>query len=68
MRGNDLKSCQGRLRLSIREKKIFSTSFKEVKHWIRLPRQMIVTVPGGVQEMCRYVTKGHGLVVMVGMS
>ena len=27
-----------------------------------------VTIPGGVQEMCRCGTKGHGLVHRVGMG
>lgn len=29
-------------------------------HWQRLPRSMVVCVPGGVQEPWRYSTEGHG--------
>jgi len=37
-----------------------------VKHWNRLPRVVVgVTIPGGVQKVCRCGTLGHGLVGMV---
>ena len=33
-----------------------------VRHWNRLPREMVVTVPRGFQETCRYCTEGDSLV------
>jgi len=65
MRGNGLKLYQGRLRLDIR--KNFFTE-RVVKPWSRLPREMVITIPGGVQKMCRYGSSGHGLAGMVLMG
>jgi len=39
-----------------------------MRHWHRLPRDVVDTVPGGVQETCRCGTEGHELVGMVGMG
>jgi len=61
-KGNGLKLHQGRFRLDIG--KNFLT--ERVRHGKRLPQGSDgTTVPGGVQEMCRCGTSGHGLAGMV---
>ena len=51
--------CRGRFRLDIRKNFL---SKQTVMHWNRMPAQGGggVTVPGGVQETCKYGTEGHG--------
>ena len=58
-RGNGLELCPGKFRLEIR--KNFLTQ-RAIRHWNSLLREVVVTVPGGVQEVCRHSIKGHGLV------
>jgi len=49
MRGNDLKLCQGRLRLDIR-KNLFTK--RVIKHWNRLPWKVVKSVSLWVFKRC----------------
>jgi len=56
--GNSLKLYQGRFRM-VTWQNLFSEGV--MRHWNRLPGGGGgVTVPGGIQEMCRCSTEGHG--------
>jgi len=59
MRGNGLKLCLGRFRLDIRKKFL---SKGVMRYSNKLPREVVVSPSGSVQEVCGWSTKGHGLV------
>ena len=57
MRGNDLKWCQGRFKVAIKE----NFSKMVVRHWKRLPREVVESLSLEMLEECG--TEGVILVV-----
>ncbi len=54
---------QGRFKLDVRK---YFFPERVIGHQNGLPRAVVVTVLGGVQEMFRCCTEGHGLVRNIG--
>jgi len=65
-RGNGPKLPQGRFRLDIKKKFIYWKSGQALEQAAQGGSG--VTIPGGVQKMCRCGTWGYGLVGMVVLS